>query len=61
MAPPAPVRVRWEEETTGEEVLTRSLLLALPELGNGWHSLELSVTPRGEEPVMVRRRILVEN
>lgn len=61
MAPPAPVRVRWEEETTGEEVLARSLLLALPELGNGWHSLELTVSPRGEEPVTVRRRILVEN
>jgi hypothetical protein len=56
----APVRVRWEEETAGEPVLARSLLLALPELPAGAYTLELSVAPRDGEPVVTTRALRVE-
>lgn len=60
MDPEAPVRVRWEEETTGEPMLARSLLLALPELPPGEYTLELSVARREGEPVVVTRALRVE-
>jgi hypothetical protein len=55
-----PVRVRWEEETAGEPMLARSLLLALPELPAGEYALELSVAPREGEPVVATRALRVE-
>lgn len=58
--PEAPVRVRWEEETLGEPMLARALLLALPELPPGAYTLELSVARKEGEPVVVTRALRVE-
>lgn len=55
-----PVRVRWEEETAGEPVLARSLVLALPGLAPGRYTLELAVAPREGTPVTVSRELRVE-
>ena len=55
-----PIQVQWEEETPGEPMLARTLVLAVPEVSPGEYVLELSVTPRAGEPATVTRRLRVE-
>ncbi len=55
-----PVRVQWDEETTGEPTMARTLVLAIPEVPAGEYVLELAVTPREGEPAATRRSLHVE-
>ena len=55
-----PIRVQWDEETTGEPTLPRTLVLAIRDLAPGEYTLELSVTPREGEPATTRRTLRVE-
>lgn len=55
-----PIRVQWNEETTGEASMARTLVLAIRDLSPGEYTLELTVTAREGEPATTRRALRVE-
>lgn len=58
LRPQAPLAVRWHE-APGERggIVARSLAIELPELPPGRYTLQLTLTPRGREPLRARRAI----
>jgi hypothetical protein len=58
-APTAPVRVGWREQANGQNVLARSLAVALPDLRPGDYVLQVAVTPTGGAPVTTSRTLHV--
>lgn len=56
---PTPIRVQWDEETPGEALMARTLVLALTDLTPGDYTLELAVAPREGEPAVTRRALRV--
>jgi hypothetical protein len=59
-APASPVRVGWREQANGQNVLARSLAVALPAVRPGDYLLQVTVRPAGGEPVTATRTLHVE-
>jgi hypothetical protein len=57
--PAAPVRVGWREQAAGQNVLARSLAVALPAVRPGDYVLQVTVTPTGRPPVTASRTLHV--
>jgi hypothetical protein len=56
----APLTVRWREAPAeSPAVFPRSLAIELPELSPGTYSLQLTLTPRGREPLQATREIAI--
>src|SRR5690606_33018784 len=54
-----PTRISWEEETLPGEWMARSVVLVIPDLPGGAHTLELTMQVGDLKPFIVRKEIVV--